>query len=159
MSLWAFLDGLVQGTSPHQKNSFAALSMNHSRCLFVKLALQLPANEFVEVPPCQVASIDIKKFRFFLLEVFAIAHIPEKAIKYQSLLLHIYFIEECVSLTTICCINTQFRKAMEFDSVGSSLRHEFLSTSQLHIILESGYAPSHDVMITYQTISVLLNIL
>ena len=79
----------MQGTSPLQKNSLAPLSMNHSRCLLVKLALQLPANEFVEVSPEQVASVDIKKFRFFLLEVLAITHIPEKAIKYERLHLHI----------------------------------------------------------------------
>ena len=48
---------------------------------------------------------------------------------------------------------------MEFDSVGSSLRHEFLSTSQLNIILESVHAPSHDVMSAYQRIFILFAIL
>ena len=104
MPLWTFFDGLMQRSSPLQQYSLAPFSMNDPRCLLIKLALQLPANELVEVSPKQVTSVDIQKFRFFLLEVFAITHIPEKAIKYQRLHLHIYFIEECASLAIICCV-------------------------------------------------------
>jgi len=126
--------------------------MNDSRCLIIKLALQPPANEFVEVSPLEEAIVEISKVGLFLLEVVAIGDIPEQAIEYQRLRPQLSLFKEYFGLQITCSVTIQCSQAIEFYSIVASLRHEFLSASQLSPLLECGHAPSQGVMLAYQPI-------